>query len=354
MLTFNHVVQLLGRYPELRQDPGFITWSRAHGANTWHEQKDENGTTVVVQSIDGLHVFAAEVEPRPDADQPVAIRRSAHVDLLEVETLRDSALLEFNRSGIKVAGRSVHAIRPVAHFAADGGLRIEWEIEAVSRSKEVVTFRHGPGKDLRPMPRAEVAVPPAMDSLAHNDLHHVIEFSGDARTATGAAATVHDKARGIFDFVRLNYLYDATIYGISEFTWSDLLTRDTNGRRGICDEWSIVQISMLRAVGIPARLKFLVWLDGGNPAAHACLEYKEGTMWWHMDALWNAFHNPDVYRNGGAVNVTVMDADYPSDSRSTSPAWGVPDATGDGKLNPYADFVILPAYPGNSRPGYSY
>jgi hypothetical protein len=49
-----------------------------------------------------------------------------------------------------------------------------------------------------------------------------------------------------------------------------------------------------------------------------------------------------------------MDADAPLDSRSTVPAWGIPDPTGDGKLNPYGDFVITPAYPGNQRPGYSH
>ena len=116
----------------------------------------------------------------------------------------------------------------------------------------------------------------------------------------------------------------------------------------------MIQISMLRAVGIPARLKFLIWQQGGKPVGHACLEYRDGNAWWHMDALWNAFHNAQVYRNSGGTNLTVMDADYPVDSRSTVPAWGIPDPTGDGKLHPYRDFVIYPSYPGNSRSGYSY
>lgn len=72
-----------------------------------------------------------------------------------------------------------------------------------------------------------------------------------------------------------------------------------------------------------------------------------------MDALWSAFDNPGRYRASGAQGLTVMDADFPADSRSTVPAWGVPDPTGDGKLYPYGDFVINPRYPGNQRPGYS-
>jgi hypothetical protein len=32
----------------------------------------------------------------------------------------------------------------------------------------------------------------------------------------------------------------------------------------------------------------------------------------------------------------------------------MPDPTGDGQLNPYEDFLIHPAYPGNARPEYSY
>ena len=185
-------------------------------------------------------------------------------------------------------------------------------------------------------------------------MHHLAQFRADAQAAAGSATTVEAKARGIFNFVRNNYAYDGTLFCIDSFTWADTLTRDSNGHRGICDEWAAVEISMLRSLGIPARMKFLTWTQDGQGVGHACVEYRDGNLWFHMDALWNAFHDPAIYRNSGGSNITVMDADYPVDSRSDEPAWGKVDSRGDLKLHPYLDFVIIPSYPGERRAGYSY
>ena len=133
------------------------------------------------------------------------------------------------------------------------------------------------------------------------------------------------------------------------------MTLDQNGRKGVCDEWAIAEISYLRSVSIPARVKWLIWTEPtGEVVGHAVLEYSDGGTWRHMDALWNAFNNPSRYRQSGAKNVTVMDADYPVDSRYSGDAWGVKDVNGDNKLHPYQDFILSPGYPGNARPGYSY
>lgn len=172
----------------------------------------------------------------------------------------------------------------------------------------------------------------------------------------GAAATPKDRAFAIWLGVRQRMVYDGTITHISNFTWSDNLVITQNGWRGICDEWAVVQITLLRALGIPAVMKFLIWQPsgGGDPVGHACVEWSDNGVWRHMDALWDAFDNRARYRSSGAQNVTIMDATYPLDSRYGGLAWGVLDVPGDQKFYPYGDYIINPAYPGNQRPGYSF
>ena len=198
-------------------------------------------------------------------------------------------------------------------------------------------------------------ISPGSDETADNELHHLASFKSEAENWTRGAITIEQKCRLIYSNVNRTYTYDGNIPNINFFTWSDLLVRDRNGRKGICDEWAVVQISYLRSLEIPAVLKFLIWKDKtGKEVAHAVVEYKDGGNWKQLDALWRAFNDPAIYmRTGGANEVTVMDAYDPLDSRSTTPAWSVPDSTGDQKLHPYKDYIISPNYPGNKRPGYS-
>jgi transglutaminase-like putative cysteine protease len=246
-------------------------------------------------------------------------------------------------------------------FVGPTSLDVHWEIESID-STGIAVYRFENGRvELQERLQIREANPsgidpvtPMADDMADNEVHHLTMFRAEASGWIVGATSVQDKVRRVFDRVQQLYRYDATIQHIAEFTWADNLVRDINGRRGICDEWAVVEISYLRSIGIPARLKFLVWRENGNDEAHAALEYSDGGTWRQLDALWNAFNDPGIYRRNGATSVTVMDADDPLDSRSTTPAWGVPDPTGDGKLYPYGDFVLRPDYPGNARPGYSY
>jgi hypothetical protein len=362
MLEFSNVVHMIGKYPQLAKNKDFWVWTRKYPSRVWHESQNADTVTVIVQSLDGLHMFAIQLQRGKDPLKPEKLLKTADVDVLQTGITRDEALLAMHASK-KGKPYQLHAVRPVVHLT-DKGADLSWEIETINNTtKEVYRFTKTGGLELltntalQPIPPfapPPEPIPPTSDSLADNELHHLTNLNADAVTAAGAASSTEGKARGIFNYVRNNYLYDGTIFGISNFTWADILTRDTNGRRGICDEWAVIQVSMLRSLGIPAVIKFLIWNQGSQPVGHACLEYLDGTLWFHMDALWNAFHNPGVYRVNGATSVTVMDADYPIDSRSTVPAWELPDPTGDLKLHPYYDFVITPSYPGNSRSGYSY
>jgi transglutaminase-like putative cysteine protease len=117
-------------------------------------------------------------------------------------------------------------------------------------------------------------------------------------------------------------LYVGDIPGIAEFTWSDLLTRDTNDRGGVCDEIAVVAVSYLRALGIKSRLKVLTWSEAGvaKPVQHEALEYEDDNgQWRHLDAGWRTFNDPTAYRlKGLAQNLLVMDATFPLDSRSSA------------------------------------
>lgn len=368
MSNFSNVFHLLGRYPELAQNPDFIRWHRINGGQVWHETHEDDGgqVKVIVQSASRLSIFAALIDrdtsKLDEGEITNNVVRTADVDLAEKQLSPiEAAGLVVSETGI--ASDSVHAVRPVVDFGADD-VEVSWEVEIKSDDRlNIYTVRGG---DIdRSEPRIEKkwngepdngdVIQLLNDWLSDDECHHPSQdqWRSLARQITQGANTPGDQAFRIWLWVRQTLAYDANITHISEFTWSDNLTRNRNGWRGICDEWAVVQITLLRAVGIPSVLKFLIWTQGGEGVGHACLEWRDGSRWRHMDALWSAFDNPAVYRQNGAANVTVMDASQPRDSRSDVPAWGVADRRGDEKFHPYQDFIISPSYPGNRRPGYS-
>jgi Transglutaminase-like superfamily len=360
-IKFHALIDLQMRHPEIAAAEDFSRWLNGGGISVWHETRAENkARTVVAQSANGESFFAARVT-MPDGDEmSPKLQRTAIVQATD-SISRDQALAAI-KAREELRETKIHAVRPVVDFS-DAGVELSWEIElAESRTIRIFNVKKGPviqempAVKIQALPRSEASppVPPAADDMGSNELHHLDQFRAEAQSWTAGAATTQDRVRRIFQRVQSSYTYDGTIVNIAEFTWADNLVRDRNNRSGICDEWAVVQVSYLRALGIPARMKFLIWQKGTEGIGHAALEYADGGTWRHLDSLWHAFNNPAIYRQtGGATNVTVMDADYPLDSRSTVPAWGVPDPTGDGKLYPYGDFVIAPAYPGNARPGYS-
>jgi hypothetical protein len=355
---FDALADLRGRHPVLADDEAFLRWLGLHGISCWHETAADNTDvrTLVVQGGGGERLFAARVR---------GVGRGTGASLLEFRDVDAVVARRKVQSAIrlfrdKAKQMEIHAVRPVITFLPDGKYQLSWEVEFIEdlvihtyvTGDETLQLRGS--RNIKALPPSGGVRPAAEDDMASNELHHLAIFRAQAEEWTQGATNTQERARRIFANVRSHYRYDGTITHIAEFTWADTLVRDTNGYRGICDEWAVVQISYLRSISIPARLKFLIWSQGGSSVGHACLEYRDGSEWRHLDALWNAFNNKAVYRNSGASNVTVMDADYPLDSRSTQPAWGVPDPTGDGRLYPYGDFIIAPPYPGNSRIGYSW
>lgn len=349
----DRMADLRGRYPLVVQSDGFRSWIDGKTLGPWHESRTDAAgqRTVVIQNAAGDKLFAALVAPGE-------VIRFAPVDLVPLQITRAEVLA---LTATQLRESRIHAVRPNVTFDTKDTPTIQWEVEVLG-PRAITTYRlRAKALDSiatravpRPFEAGTTRIRSVADDMADNEMHHLAAFALEARPWVAGATSVQDKARRIFDWVDSTYRYDDTIQHISEFTWADDLVRGANGRRGICDEFAVVQISYLRSVGIPARLKFLTWQVGSEGAAHAAVEYSDGGTWRHMDALWHAFNDPGIYRRNGATQVTVMDADHPSDVRSTTPAWGVPDRTGDGKLYPYGDFIIAPAYPGNRRSGYSF
>jgi transglutaminase-like putative cysteine protease len=202
------------------------------------------------------------------------------------------------------------------------------------------------------------------DALSQNDLHH----PRDPGFAVKAISLVHgitdpdERAKALFDYVRINYVYGTNLDADS-YIDSDELTRSRGW--GACDEKAVILITFLRAVGISARLKLLRWIRGGESPddtySHASVEYVVNNVVHCLDPTFNYIDRPEMYRtlivDGLPVtNVRVVDADWPSDARSTDPVGkkGLPDTDiHDGRLNPWKDFCYWPSIDGNERPGYS-
>lgn len=389
----DYATDLRARHPEIIDRDDFTSWIDRQHVGLWYETAidAQKHRKVTVQDLDGKKVFAALVDV---ADRPI-VRQTARVDLAAIGLTRQSAM---DASGTQLpAATTIRRARPVVDFTADGKWTFSWEFQ-VLRNSTLETYRLKEKANLIKVPqlsgrgRASLAArgggaanlpggrvvvrgaapagaapagPPmargsgstGTDDLAANELHHPGDFFQEALTWTTGAPTKQDRALKIFNHVRDGYLYDANIPGIAEFTWSDLLTRDTNDRSGVCDEISVVAVSYLRALGIKSRLKILTWSQPGEKDAvqHEALEYEDdGGQWRHFDAVWLTFNDPTVYRKQGAQNLTVLDATFPLDTRSSVPAWGFMDPNGDGRLHPYFDFLLVPVYPGKGRAGYSY
>ena len=377
MNEFGHHYHLLGRYPEVAESDMFIDWEANHHPERWHETRpNEKGELdVVVQSDDGTSVYSAKLQRmvRKDANEQELVHQLIREHVFSPADMVTSPNLLLTSIMTKESEQEpeIVAIRPMVDLAVESPT-FKWEIETYEHHliktytfddsadslqyKIIERLPHLSGEDkengaFRREPN---------DWLASDECHHLARWRSTAKEMIRDKSTAEDKAKEIFYAVREKMSYDGTIKHISNFTHSDNLVMSKYGWKGICDELAVAQITLLRAVGIPATLKFMSGRfprNGGESyerSAHAFLEWYDGKRWRHMDALWDAFDNRERYRERGVKSVKLMDASYPRDRRSTAPAWGAEDVTGDGKFHPYRDFVLSPRYPGERRPDYSY
>jgi hypothetical protein len=348
------------------KSPAFQEWSGRFQPEVWHETpaSDAGDVGVVVQSRLGIELFAARLRrPEPAAWTEGAesqLLATAAINTQDVALPRDVALLTARRT-VGLDSNEVHAIRPVVDLGSDPPA-LSWELE-LATGELLRRFLVSSPNDIQQISEAHLSVfqhaagapPPVDDSLAENECHHPSEWQALAQQIAGTAATPADKALRVFEHVRGRMRYDATIAGINDFTFSDNLVIRLNGWAGVCDEFAVVTITLLRALGIPAALKILRWTLSG-PMAHACVEWLDGNTWRHMDTSKNVWDRRWHYRTnyGVQADVRVIDAQEPLDTRSIHPAWGTPDPPGDQRFHPFRDFVLHPDMVGERRAEYSY
>lgn len=334
---------LIGRHPEIVRSEAFRGWSGAATIGDWYEETIEGRVTeVTIQDATNTKVFGALVLDRGTL-APVLLDTFFR-DMSTLPVTRDRAidiLREYGR-------RDEIMVSPRARFHPP---RIEWVLKSEAKTFVV----QGTGKILQLPPVSSIepfqTAPPdpvADDSLAENDLHHfsLIKTQAERWIAGVKKHDVVTKAEKIQEAVR-EFIYvssDDTSknYSLADqkiVIWADQKLLKVKGTpKGMCDEYAIVAVSALRAVGIRARIRYLEWTgDDGKRAAHACVEFESGkAKWMHMDPTYRGvFNEPGFYRNELKVtDIEVLNADFPEDDRSQA------DPDNDDVLHQYDDFVI--------------
>lgn len=341
------IAHLFARFPEFLKVSALIDWLEAFPADIWHETRagDDGMLAVVIQAHDKLNVFALDVHREVDHAAGVLkhlVIRSGPVTPpagLTGQNAVDSVAAHLDaRSGEIVAVRPVVSVEQRAILA--------WQVDVV-KGDHLVRFRfeHQRVSDPRNLgqfpPVARSLHSGGNEALATNEIHHPEAWRALAEEWTKDAVTVHEKAFRIWANVKEKMAYDGTVLGFLRWVWSDKHVIDGFLWTGVCDEWAVVQVSFLRALGIPAVLKWITFIYQKQPLTHAVVEYFDGQRWEHMDALWGAIHQRSYYRGRGCSNVLVMDVCCPT-------------TNGSGRCDPFSEFQLNPAPPGEERPGYSF
>ena len=134
------------------------------------------------------------------------------------------------------------------------------------------------------------------DAYHHNlwDILVIASKFGDARHSDD---TVNEITEYLVSNVYDNLVYSNNILPLY-ITASDLWiinNRDENGKfQGVCDEYTILFVSLARALNIPARALYFNFGSLTN-VQHEAAEIWNGFTWIHVDPTWNVINNPQVY-----------------------------------------------------------
>jgi hypothetical protein len=170
-------------------------------------------------------------------------------------------------------------IRFLMEVEQDQQMRRAFPVTARQKVEQVA-----PGRwrvSVTPGPSLADPVPPSALSAA--DRRRYTEGGGVApRIRSAADEIVADKtsakeaARLIVAWMKRNMTYELTPRELRD---EAILER----RRGDCSEYSKLTVALLRAKGIPARIRSGFLADGGDLVAHAWVEFFDGTGWREID-----------------------------------------------------------------------
>jgi hypothetical protein len=181
--------------------------------------------------------------------------------------------------------------------------------------------------------------PDGGDNLETSDLYHFPFNEGyalieEAATAADNTVVPYDTGKKLNQYVKGKMTYTETDTNLF-YAASDLYVKDL-GYKGVCDEYSTMDITFSRSLGIPSRFLGITWVnETGSAYGHAILEHRIGGVWIHSDPTWRAFDNPQVYKQGNNTHMYLTKYTNADDNRNTT------DLYGDGLLT-YEDLVAEP------------
>lgn len=346
-LDVEHDFQLLR--PTVFNSEAYRLWAETHKFGGWRETGGEGAREVIIQEKGGYALHTASIV-RSGATW--IWTGSADFDSKEVLKSRDNALLKA-REVTKLPFESL-VVQPyvVSVNAADGPrFSLGWEVSGrFSRlAPHLIIDEAGGVINVQPSnPNVDGGGCGAAfdDELSEDVLHHLSIFRAAALAAAGNAINTDDVARAVAQMLSLN-MQPNSGGGRQEQTWPDTAIVNAKGvMEGVCDEYAVMAVTFLRALGIRASLKFATITRNNESFSHAFVEYRSTNgLAKHLDAMFGVVDDKARYRSSGE-RVTVCDADRPDDARHSS----VLDPI-DGFLDPNTDFCLTGF---SARPGYSF
>jgi hypothetical protein len=342
------------RHPALAAREEFRTWMRSDGGiGAWFETTSPDlNIQVNVPSKDEKTALVAEVSDI-GAEQ-VVLGKPIVVPLAKFLAGRPTAMSSAYR---QFPNAKILAVRPRIVLLPQGA-DVLWQIDEQGDTYKTLIFNKdglaavlngGPAGAVPSVPPPEPCNSTRDDSITKsNDLHHTKDFP-EATTWVQGVSDINERARIIARKVRLiPFNYSDLAH---DFTLSDLVSSRLH--TGMCDEYAVMAVTYLRSLDIPAVIKFLT-LEHRDPTkrdtAHACVEYKNGNDWIHLDATAGRINAKGMYRDDPDIrDVRVEDVNWPDDRRFTSSH----DPDGDGILTPDKDLCRKPLG-GERRAGYSF
>ncbi len=97
-----------------------------------------------------------------------------------------------------------------------------------------------------------------------------------ATDIVGKATSGWDRMRAVVDWVSREMKYELTPRHLDDLTLLEV-------RRGDCTEYAQLTIALLRALGIPARMRIGLAGEGSMLVAHAWVEFHDGVSWHEID-----------------------------------------------------------------------
>nr|WP_237446550.1 transglutaminase-like domain-containing protein [Shimazuella alba] len=105
-----------------------------------------------------------------------------------------------------------------------------------------------------------------------------------AKKITKNANTNYERTKLIYRYVAKNMNYDMQKFEQNSFKWNDSAIKSLQLKKGVCQDYVFLTLSLLRSLEIPSR-----FVEGvANGQNHAWVEAKVNGEWLIMDPTWGS------------------------------------------------------------------